>query len=65
MNRWLPDDMLLTLDSSRIKVVPLAGRSFRYEELAKGGDYARGQLVGEYTLELRNENAHGLLQGLG
>jgi hypothetical protein len=64
MNRWLPDDMLLALDSSRIKVVPLAGRSFRYEELAKGGDYARGQIVGEYTLELRNQNAHGLLQGL-
>src|SRR5574340_1090436 len=65
MNRWLPDDRVLALDSSRIKVVPLAGRSFQYEELAKGGDYARGQVVGEYTLELRNENAHGLLQGLG
>jgi len=64
MSRWLPDDMLLALDSNRIKVVPLAGRSFRYEELAKGGDYARGQVVGEYTLELRNENAHGVLTGL-
>jgi len=65
MNRWLPEDTLLVLDSSRIKAVPLAGRSFRYEELAKGGDYLRGQIVGEYTLELRNENAHGMLQGLG
>jgi len=65
MNRWLPDDVVLALDSSRIKVVPLAGRSFQYEELSKGGDYARGQVVGEYTLELRNENAHGMLQGLG
>ncbi len=65
MNRWLPDDTILTLDSSRIKVVPLKGRSFQYEELGKGGDYARGQIVGEYTLELRNENAHALMQGLG
>jgi len=65
MNRWLPDDMALVLDSSRIKVVPLRGRSFQYEELAKGGDYLRGQLVGEYTLELRNENAHGYLHHLG
>jgi hypothetical protein len=64
MNRWLPEDMVLALDSGRIKVVPLAGRSFRYEELAKGGDYVRGQVVGEYTLELRNENAHGVLTGL-
>jgi hypothetical protein len=64
MNRWLPDDTILALDSGRIKVVPLRGRSFQYEELAKGGDYARGQVVGEYTLELRNENAHALMQGL-
>jgi hypothetical protein len=65
MNRWLPDDMLLVLDSNRIKVVPLKGRSFQYEELAKGGDYTRGQIVGEYTVELRNEAAHGMLTGLG
>ena len=64
MNRWLPDDMLLVLDSNRIKVVPLRGRSFQYEELAKGGDYARGQIVGEYTTELRNENGHGLMHSL-
>lgn len=64
MNRWLPDDVVLALDSSRLKVVPLRGRSFQYEELSKGGDYARGQLVGEYTLELRNENAHGMMAGL-
>jgi hypothetical protein len=64
MNRWLPEDTLLVLDASRIKVVPLAGRSLRYEELAKGGDYVRGQVVGEYTAELRNENAHGMLTGL-
>ncbi len=64
MNRWLPDDTILVLDSSRIKVVPLKGRSFQYEELSKGGDYVRGQVVGEYSLELRNENAHGMMNGL-
>lgn len=64
MSRWLPEDTVLALDSNRIKVVPLRGRSFRYEELGKGGDYVRGQIVGEYTTELRNENAHGMMQGL-
>lgn len=65
MNRWLPDDMVVALDSARIKVAPLAGRSFAYEELAKGGDYVRGQVVGEYTVELRNEAAHGYIHKLG
>lgn len=65
MSRWLPEDMVLALDSSRIKVVPLAGRSFAYEELAKTGDSIRGQIVGEYAVELRNENAHGYLCNLG
>ena len=64
MSRWLPTDTMLALDSRRIKVVPLAGRTFAYEELAKTGDFVRGQIVGEYTLELRNENAHGLIYGL-
>jgi hypothetical protein len=63
MNRWLANTQVkvLALDSSRIKVVPLAGRSFAYEELAKGGDYIRGQVVGEYTTEFRNENAHAAM----
>jgi hypothetical protein len=63
MNRWLSNTQVkaLALDSSRIKVVPLAGRSFAYEELAKGGDHIRGQVVGEYTLEFRNENAHSAM----
>jgi hypothetical protein len=64
MSRWLPEDVVVALDASRIKVVPLAGRSFAYEELAKTGDSIRGQVVGEYTIELRNENAHGMLHNL-
>jgi len=63
MNRWLANAAAkaLALDTSRVKVVPLAGRSFAYEELAKGGDWAKGQVVGEYTLEFRNENAHAVM----
>jgi hypothetical protein len=64
MSRWIPTGTVLMLDSSRIEVVPLAGRSFQYKPLASNGDRESGQLIGEYTLELRNENAHGLLTGL-
>ncbi len=62
--RWMPQDAALFLDSSRISVLPLTGRSFHFKPLASGGDYECGELIGEYTLELRNEAAHGLVRNL-
>lgn len=64
MSRWVPTDHVLLLDSSRLSVMPLAGRSFQYKALAATGDAQSGMLVGEYTLEMKNENAHGLIRGL-
>ena len=63
-SRWIPRDAALLLDSSRINVLPLAGRSFYFKPLASSGDYERGELIGEYTLELKNEAAHGLIRDL-
>jgi hypothetical protein len=63
-SRWMPQDTILLLDSSRISVLPLAGRSFHFKPLASSGDYECGELIGEYTLELKNESAHGLIRGL-
>jgi hypothetical protein len=65
LSRWVPQGTALLLDSSRIDVLPLSGRSFHYKPLAATGDREGGQLIGEYTLELRNENAHGVIVGLG
>ncbi len=62
--RWMPQDAALLLDTSRINVLPLAGRSFHFKPLASGGDYECGELIGEYTLELKNEAAHGLIRDL-
>lgn len=64
LSRWVPADHLLLLDSSRLSVLPMAGRSFHYKPLASTGDAESGMLVGEYTLEMKNENAHGLIRGL-
>lgn len=64
LSRWVPADAVLLLDSSRIDVLPLSGRSFHFKNLARTGDRETGQIVGEYTVELRNENAHGLIHGL-
>lgn len=64
LSRAMPADQVLMLDSSRIQVLPLAGRSFHYKPLGPTGDAHTGQVIGEYTLELKNENAHALIKGL-
>jgi hypothetical protein len=64
LTRWMPADTVLLLDSSRLSVLPLSGRSFGYRDLGATGDAMAGQIVGEYTLEMRNENAHGVIRGL-
>jgi hypothetical protein len=64
LSRWVPRDAVVLLDSSRVQVLPLAGRSFQYRPLAATGDFEKGQVLGEYTLELRNEAAHGVIRGL-
>lgn len=64
VSRWAPPDCILLLDSSRIDVLPLKGRSFHFKPLAPAGDSTSGLLVGEYTNEFRNENAHGIIKGL-
>ena len=64
LSRWVPAGNVLLLDSSRIETMPLIGRSFHYRALATMGDRETGQVVGEYTLEFRNELAHGVIKGL-
>ncbi len=64
VSRWVPSDTVLLLDSSRIDVLPLQSRSFHFKNLASLGDSDVGQVIGEYTLEIHNENAHGVIRGL-
>lgn len=64
LSRWVPAGTILLLDSSRVDVLPLAGRSFHYKPLAATGDRESGQVIGEYTLELRNEAAHAVITDL-
>ena len=55
MSRWMPQHTLLALAKARVKIVPLRGRSFAYTPIAKTGDSEKGMIVGEYTVELKNE----------
>lgn len=62
LSRVLSATELLLVPRERIKVVPLQGRSFAYETLAKTGDNVKGQITGEYTVEVHHENAMARLR---
>ena len=64
MSRWVPPDSAVFVNSQKCQVMPLIGRSFHIEPLAKTGDSDRGLLVGEYTIEVKNESSHGWVSGL-
>ena len=64
LSRYVPNGTVLLLDSTKIDVLPLAGRSFQYRPLAVTGDRACGQVIGEYTLEVRNAAGQGKITGL-
>lgn len=55
LGRWMPQNSLMILAPDRVNVLPLKGRSYRYESVAKTGDSDKGMVYGEYTLEVKNE----------
>lgn len=55
MSRWMPNRSLMVLSSQRCRVTPLSGRSFAYSDVARTGDSQKGMLLGEYTVEVVNE----------
>jgi hypothetical protein len=48
---------ILVIDPEYLAIASLRG--FRVEQLGKTGDSSRSQIVGDYTLEVRNDLAHG------
>jgi hypothetical protein len=60
MTPWLRASQLMCLASGRIRVIPLQGRSFKREDMAKTGDSDVAHVIGEYTLEVRG--ADGMAQ---
>ncbi|NGM81199.1 DUF5309 domain-containing protein [Paenibacillus sp. 7124] len=64
INDNLDSKEVLILDKNRARIRPLTGREFQHEYLGKKGDYYQGMLVGEFTLELHQEQAHARIKGL-
>jgi hypothetical protein len=62
LSRNIPSTELLLLPRERIRVVPLQGRNFTYQEMGKTGDNTKGMVVGEYTVEVYHPSAMGRLR---
>ncbi|AND09789.1 DUF5309 family protein [Bacillus thuringiensis] len=64
LNNNMPAGEILVIDANRLSIRPLRTREFAHEFLGKKGDYIKGMLVGEYTLEFLQEAAHAKITGL-
>lgn len=56
VDRWIPSNEYMILDPTKIALGRLRG--FELAELAKTGDAEKSQVLGEYTLIFKNEEAH-------
>ncbi|MGF9711630.1 SU10 major capsid protein [Paenibacillus naphthalenovorans] len=64
LNNNLDSKEIIIMDANRAKIRPLVGRDFFHKYMGEQGDYTRGILVGEYTLEFLQEKAHARIKGL-
>ena len=58
-DRWAPDDTIYLIDPKHAGMMTYY--PFTQEPLAKGGDYEKGVVVGEFTLLVRHDKAHAKL----
>jgi len=61
-DRWCPLSKAYALDSSKIGLYTL--RPFAWSPLGKTGDFEAAELVGEISLAVANDKAHGFVYGL-
>jgi hypothetical protein len=54
----------MIVDTNRMAIRPLVGREFFHKYMGEVGDSTKGMLVGEYTLEFRQEKAHARIKNL-
>lgn len=64
MNDNVKADEIYFVDTNRLHIRPLNDRSFHHVELGVTGDRIQGYVLGEFTLELQQEQAHARIKGL-
>jgi len=55
LGRWMPRNSLMVISTQRCNVTPLQGRSYRFTPVSRTGDAEKGMILGEYTVEVHNE----------
>ena len=55
LNRHMPKDAILIVDLDQVEIATL--RNVFFQELAKTGDYTKGQIIAENTIKLLNSKA--------
>lgn len=64
VNDHLRDTEIFFIDTNRIYCRPLKGRNWFHTYMGKVGDSTMGTIVGEFTMEFRQEKAHSRLYNL-
>lgn len=65
LERYMPDDAILVIDPSRVKLVALKASNLKSRDLPKTGLAYKKEIAGEFTLEVRNAlEAHGYYYNL-
>lgn len=62
MDRWCPADTAYVLQSDKVGFYSL--RNFESYELARSGDSLKGEVVGEFSILVANDKAHGKITGI-
>ncbi|MCL5429025.1 MAG: DUF5309 domain-containing protein [Chloroflexi bacterium] len=62
MDRWCPTHTAYVLESGKVGFYLLRG--FEVKELARSGDSLKGEVVGEVSLLLASDKAHGKITGI-
>ncbi len=62
MDRWCPSTTAYMLESDKVGFYTL--RNFEMKELARAGDALKGEVIGEFSMLLANEQAHGKITGI-
>jgi len=62
MDRWAPNGSIYIVDPTNAGMVTYD--PFFQEPLSQGGDYVKGEVIGEFSLAIRQDKSHAVITGI-